>query len=815
MFSDTIIREYIKKYVSDPNSRRSVIGLKRHKPFCKYCIFLSIIFILLVFCRENIYAADNKKNILILNSYQEGLSWTQGENDGIIHIIRNSDISPYISVEYMDWKSYPSQENLINLEAYLKYKYEKKQIDLIVTTDDAALNFALNNRKELFSDAPVVFCGVNNSGVETLTKDKEAVTGVVEEIDPEGTIKAALDIYPDLKEIYVVFDNTESGASTYGLTLRAAQKIAPQVNVVPLHNGSYADILNKVGQAPPNSIIIFTTYYKDSEGIVIGFEESCKLASQKSPVPVFHLYDFGLGNGAVGGSVVSGRIQGELAAKMALRILKGEKISQIPVQTTKTTQYMFDYQQMERFKIGMDQIPKGSMIINNKFSFFQTYKNLVITVAIIIALLIIFIGVLLFYLNKLNKIKLELFKSNTELSRLYEDLTASDEELKQQFDELTELQQNLMSSEERYELLFEKMLNGFFVFEPVKDKESRMIDIRFIAVNPGFELQTQRKVYDLPGRTWTEVFGFKIKDLPIYQRVVKTGETERFETYYPESNIYYLVNAFRIKEDRVGVIFENITNYKTAIKQVRQLNEGLEQRVAERTNELQSVVSQLEAFTYTVSHDLKAPLRAVDSYSRIVLEDYGKVMDKNAVEMLSYIRTICANMIEMISKLLEYSMTSRSSMKLEEIVTEEIVVSTFHEIKAAFPGRNIELTIETGLPNIQADRVLFKQAMTNILSNAVKFTKDREYAHIRVGSTLTDSEYIFYIKDNGVGFDMNYSAKLFGIFQRLHTSDEFEGSGIGLVTIKKIIEKHGGKTWIEGEVGIGATIYFTIPFTLY
>ena len=166
----------------------------------------------------------------------------------------------------------------------------------------------------------------------------------------------------------------------------------------------------------------------------------------------------------------------------------------------------------------------------------------------------------------------------------------------------------------------------------------------------------------------------------------------------------------------------------------------------------------------------------------------------------------------MIEKLLEYSTASQARLNIEEINMEDKFLACFNELKAAYPDRKIEMIIETGLPNIYADKVLMKQAITNILSNAFKFTRGREQARITVGSTLTEDAYVFYIRDNGTGFDMNYSSKLFGIFQRLHTSDEYEGTGIGLVTIKNIIEKHGGKVWLEGEVGVGATIYFSIPY---
>lgn len=236
----------------------------------------------------------------------------------------------------------------------------------------------------------------------------------------------------------------------------------------------------------------------------------------------------------------------------------------------------------------------------------------------------------------------------------------------------------------------------------------------------------------------------------------------------------------------------------------------LEMRVSERTAELQGALEELESFSYTVSHDLKSPLRAVEGYTQILIEDLRTTLDEDTMKMLQNIRKISRETIEMINKLLQYSKTSRALLYKEEVNIEKKVNEVFNELALEHQERDISLIVETGMPNIFVDRVLFRQLLQNILSNAIKFTKNREKATITVGCTPTPQGYIFHVKDNGAGFDMKYSGKLFGIFQRLHTSDEFEGSGIGLVTVKKIIEKHGGRVWIEGKPGVGAVVYFTV-----
>ncbi len=750
------------------------------------------------------YSAGSTKNVLILNSYHEGLSWTNQETDGILDSLREINIDCHASVEYMDWKNYPTEENARQFYSLLKYKYSNKHIDVIITTDDAALDFALKNRAELLSGAPIVFCGVNAEGVAKLTKGHTRVTGITEIVNPEETVSAALEIKPDTKEIYVLFDNSESGLSTGAMTIQAIKRIDPNIKINTLNKRSMKELLLEVGQAPDDSIILITTYYRDYYGTTTGFEEFSREVSDKSNVPVFHLYDFGIGNGAIGGSMLSGRIQGEHAGKMTVRVLKGEQISQIPVEASQNTRYVFDYEQLARFDIPLNRLPDRSEVVNKPFSFFEAYKSLVIMAGVIFSLLVALIIVLVFYLGKTNRMRTELQKSN-------EELTESRNKLQEQYDEFTRVQQSLTSSENRYSLLFERMLNGFFVFVPVTNTEGKIIDIRFLNVNPGFKLQTGISTEEIIGKTWMEVFEYPNNNLSIYHKILNTGEPKHFETYYAQDNKYYLTNAFKIADNQVGVVFENITEYKHAIKKITTLNEELEQRVAERTEELQSAVNELETFTYTVSHDLKSPLRAVDGYSRIVLEDFKSRLGEEASEMIQNVRNICKDMIEMINKLLQYSTTSKAAMDKEDIKSEVLFKSIFNELLLAHPDRVIELNIETGLPIVFGDKIMIRQVVYNILSNAIKFTKHKERGIITVGCSITGEEYIFYIKDNGVGFDMEYSKKLFGIFQRLHTSDEFEGSGIGLVTVKKIIHKHGGRVWIEGNTGVGAAVYFTLP----
>ncbi len=298
-----------------------------------------------------------------------------------------------------------------------------------------------------------------------------------------------------------------------------------------------------------------------------------------------------------------------------------------------------------------------------------------------------------------------------------------------------------------------------------------------------------------------------------YERALKEGRY--LLEYKSGSGDRYMEVAFnpiyRHGKTAISVFAKDITQRKLAEGEILKLNEELEQRVAGRTAELRNAVSELEAFAYTVSHDLKSPLRAIDAYSRIMLEDYLQQLEGEPEEIAVNIRNISRDMIALINKLLQYSTTVRLEINRENIDIGELINIIFNELSDAIPERSIKLLIKEKLPPVKADRILLKQVIYNIISNAIKFTKIRDIAVINVGFAAGEDEMIFSVEDNGVGFKNEASGKLFGIFQRLHPAEEYEGTGIGLATVRKIIQKHGGRTWIEGMPEAGATVYFTLP----
>ena len=244
---------------------------------------------------------------------------------------------------------------------------------------------------------------------------------------------------------------------------------------------------------------------------------------------------------------------------------------------------------------------------------------------------------------------------------------------------------------------------------------------------------------------------------------------------------------------------------------LKETNVVLEHRVAERTRELAQAMSELEAFTYTVSHDIKSPLRAIAGYVDFLREDNSHQLNSQSLAMLSNIQCITADMIELVNRLLEYSTTARLTLKVESVDMSSLFTAVYRELSAQHVDRQVVVTMEGILPTVQGDRVLLREVWTNVLDNAFKFTRRRTRAEITVACQRTDAEYVFSVRDNGVGFDPQCGDKLFVIFERLYSAKEFPGHGIGLATVQKIIHKHGGRVWMAGEVDRGATVTFALP----
>jgi len=386
------------------------------------------------------------------------------------------------------------------------------------------------------------------------------------------------------------------------------------------------------------------------------------------------------------------------------------------------------------------------------------------------------------------------------ISRLKENIRRADAEIA----ERRRAEDALRSSEARYRLLVEQSPLGIAI-----------IDHR------GFIDQVNPSACELLGYDTGELLGrdpLTLIDLSDHDKIevekgpLQAGEMlsmERLLIRKDGSRLPVMGSTRQMPDGRYQYIFQDISERKQAEEEVRALNEQLDKRVRERTSELEAANRELESFSYSVSHDLRAPLRAINGFSNLLISDYADKLSGEALMYLDKVKENANKMALLIDDLLAFSRLSRNPLKKRRVDLRGLVVQVIEELRAEAGEREIKWQIGD-LPPCQADPALLKQVYTNLIGNALKYTRPRPSPVIEIGSRHLRGQTVYFVRDNGVGFDMKYAGNLFGVFQRLHSEAEFEGTGIGLAIVQRIVNRHGGKIWAEAEVDQGATFFFTL-----
>jgi len=399
------------------------------------------------------------------------------------------------------------------------------------------------------------------------------------------------------------------------------------------------------------------------------------------------------------------------------------------------------------------------------------------------------------------------------------ELSRMNQELRQMIAERKSAEMALRESEERYRRVLSALVEGVVVIDATG---------KILSANPGAE-----RILGAPAR---KLRGLSILN-PVWGVLREDGTPTPKEEFFtvkslntgesfsnviialrrPDGQLLWLNGntqpLFRPGEKMpyaVVASFFDITSRRHLEEEIQKLNAELEHNVKLRTAELTLANEDLESFSYSISHDLRAPLRAIEGFSQVLLDDYQEKLDAEGNRLLTAVRRNALRMAQLIDDLLAFSRIGRKNLTQQPVAMHALVESVVEELRSAEPKRLVNIVLKS-LPDAEGDPAMIRQVWTNLLSNGLKFTQRQSKPHIEIGSSQEDGQVVYYVRDNGAGFDMQFADKLFGVFQRLHKLEEFDGTGVGLAIVHRIVRKHGGRVWAESRVEQGATFYFSLP----
>lgn len=714
------------------------------------------------------------KNILVLHSYHQTFNWTDQQMEGIIKVFHAIDPSYMPFVEHLDWKRFPDEERIAAFRETLRSKYRGIMIDAVIVTDNKALDFALANRAQLFPAAAISFCGINNY-TDAMIRGHERISGVAEDVDPAGTIGLIAALLPETREIVVLLDDTESSngvlaaveqamAGNKTMTLRVVRSPAPD------------ELISLVGSLGSGSVLLQGPYLRDRTGRTFSYENVLERIRHHSNVPIFSLWEFLAGRGITGGSLLSGNLQGENAARIALRLLDGE--TAVPVMTKSPSRTLLDYRQLQRFGLEKRLLSAGVEVIERPSSFAETYFKTIVAGLITMAVLVAIIVALVIAIRKRKLVE-----------------------------------RRLRESEERYRLLMDNVPLGINLMDS---------EYRIVMVN-----RTQARMFGHPpewfkGRHCYVEFEKRTEICPHCPGALSmaSGDNAQMVTEgIRDDGSRFTVNIRTVplkgtdgKTRGFIEVVEDITEHRRAEQE--RLN--LEQQLL-HAQKLES----LGVLAGGIAHDFNNILMAIIGNADLALMRLSP--ESPAVGNLHNIEQSAARAADLAKQMLAYS--GKGKFVIEHLDLNRLLEEMLHMLEVSISKKAVlRLDLTRPLPSVEADATQMRQIVMNLVINASEAIGDRSgviaittgcmdcdrsyLKNVWLDENITEGLYLFLeIADTGCGMDREVMSKIFDPF----FTTKFTGRGLGMAAVLGIVRGHKGAIRVYSEPNRGTTFKILLP----
>lgn len=751
-------------------------------------------------------AAEKNVKVLLINSYNQNLPWTRGITDAIEDALKHEPgIKCELHIEYLDTKNYFTDQYLLKIRDIFALKYDRAVFDAVISSDDDAFNFCAKNQDELFKGAPLIFCGVNN--FEPALIAGKNISGVVEAFDIKSNLELIKKIQPEVKKIYVINDTTTTGEANKIIFGKNAEVFKSVFSFEYLQDLSMAEVCDKISRLEAGSVIFLMTFNRDKNGTVFSYDESIRLISAASSVPIYGVWDFYLGGGITGGLMISARSQGETAAKITAGVIKsGKKASDFEVIKTSPNRYMFDHNMLQKHKISEKFLPENSFILNQPFSFYSVDKNTFWFIIVLIMILVILSSFLIMNVLERRAAEKELLLVNAKLENIINELENivekrtcelldTNKNLKQQIAGREKIEKQLLASETKYRMLAENAFDVIFETD---------LNGAIIYVSPNFKdifndspEEQREKNYDFVAYTDD---GPVIKDM--FETIARLGYANEiiFRNAAFDSNPLWFESSGKVFTAADGlphivIVTRNVTERKK-IEDEMIKNAKLE---------------SLGLLAGGIAHDFNNVLMGIIGNITLAKRRCG---DTGIAEILSRAERVSYRAKSLTEQLITFSKGGMPIKKLTDI--NELMLEA---VQFSLSGSSMksEFLLEPSLRHIDADEGQLIQVITNITINARQACGENGLITFKTENIdeinaknlpLPDGDYIkITIIDNGRGIE---APVLKNIFDPYFTTKP-DGRGIGLAAAHSIVKNHNGIIEVESKPGAGTTFNIFLP----